>query len=208
MEQSDHEIIQGILNDAQGEAERILSEAKESVAARRRGLEQREQTIQTQARERAEREAARIRERTDRAVAQEERQARLALEERMYIDVKQEARRRVAELVAAADYPNVLRGWIVEAAIGLGAPEAVVTCSEPERAACEQAIPAAEQELRELTGTPVSLRMAEDRRLSEQGVVLSDPSGELAFGNRVSDRLRRYDDEIRRVVHDRLFGDA
>jgi vacuolar-type H+-ATPase subunit E/Vma4 len=207
MEQSDHEIIQGILSDANGEAERILSEARESVDARRRGLEQRERTIESDARERAEREATRIRERTERAVAQEERQARLALQQRMYADAQEEARRRLSMLVNGEEYPAILRGWIVEAAIGLGAAEAVVSCSEPERAACEQALAAAEAELHDLTGAPVSLRMAEEGRLSDQGVVLTDPAGELTFGNRVSDRLRRYDAEIRGAVHHRLFGD-
>jgi vacuolar-type H+-ATPase subunit E/Vma4 len=207
MEQSDHEIIQGILADARTEAERILREARESVEVRRRGLEERERGIRAEAAERAEREETRIRERTDRAIAQEERHARLALEERMHAAVQEEARRRLAKLAERDGYAAILRGWIVEAGIGLAAAQAVVRCSESERLACERALPDAEAQLAELTGRPVSLRLDTDGRLVEQGVVLTDPSGELAFGNRVSDRLRRYDAEIRRAVHRRLFGD-
>jgi vacuolar-type H+-ATPase subunit E/Vma4 len=100
----------------------------------------------------------------------------------------------------------VLLGWIVEAAIGLGLPEATVNASAPELPLLEEGLLAeAERRVRELTGREVRLGRAEGDPLAGQGVVLLGRGGRLAYNNQVSTRLLRRQSEIRKMIYDGLW---
>jgi vacuolar-type H+-ATPase subunit E/Vma4 len=89
----------------------------------------------------------------------------------------------------------------VEAAIGLGAPEASVNASAAERRQIdEQLLREARDKVEALTGRKVALTVAEGDPLIPQGVVLTAADGRVEFNNQVATRLLRRQSEIRKTI--------
>lgn len=203
---TDSELIRNMLKNAEEEAQSIRSEAEKSIAERRTALERRISEIRDAGRKRVQEEVAALEAKTEATIALLRKQARLRREDRIYRMVNQRAREELRALRGDPGYGAILRGWIVEAALGLGAAEAEVLCAAEDRDAVQAALPAASVELGDSHGQDVSLRMAEDA-ISGQGVVLRDSPPTVAYSNTVDDRMRRFDVRIRRIVYRTLIED-
>jgi vacuolar-type H+-ATPase subunit E/Vma4 len=206
-----NDLIEQIMREARSEAEKLRSEAARSAEDRRRTLERRLAEIERDAEKRINEERDRLGARTDGAIALAEQRARLRMEDRIYRAVEARTREAMGELRPAPgsgandDYRTLLRDWIVEAAIGLGAREAIVSCPVPDRDTVAPregrgALDEATSELERLRH-PVSLSFDAAREESGQGVVLRDSSGRRAFSNLVRDRIRRFRSELQRIVY-------
>ena len=230
-------LVRAILADAHGEAERMLAEARASIAARTVTLAQREAQIESELSERAEAEAQRITTRAAGNATVEVRRIALELEREVVRTVMVRTRERLAALVGTAPYREILRAWIEEGARaigaravgagahsvdkpaagtkradavgegGLGAPAVRVACTEAERAEVERLLPEVADRLR-AEGFNVLLEL-DPARLppTEQGVVVTDAAGRRAYANRVSDRMRRLDERVRVLVSQSLLKD-
>lgn len=196
------ELIERILADAREEAHKIRDEANRSVEERKSALERRLAQIESDADERVRSEQTRLVKQADSAIALAESRARLETEDRVYRAAYAAARERLREMRSQDDYGEIVRGWIVEAAEGLGADRAIVSAPEADRATAVSVLPEAEQRLRQRTGREVSLEIDVESDPGGQGVVLRDETGRLAFSNLVDDRLRRLHGEAQRIVYD------
>jgi len=196
------ELVERILEDARGEAQQIRDDAKRSVDERRKTLERRLAQIDSEADERIASEDERLEKQADSAIALAESRARLETEDRVYRAAYAATRERLREMRSQDDYGEIVRGWIVEAAEGLGADRAIVSAPEADRATAVSVLPEAEQRLRQRTGREVSLEIDVESDPGGQGVVLRDETGRLAFSNLVDDRLRRLHGEAQRIVYE------
>ena len=205
--QQGNPLVERILADAAAEARRTVSEA-EAAAAKRREISAEE--IRTIEREAAGRTAARLEalsRNTASRVNVEERRARLRARDRVVSEAQAAVRARLAALVGTSGYRRILAGWIAEAAIGLGEPEAEVNTSAAERAAVDRDLLAeAEREVLLSSGRVVRLALAKAEPLLSQGVVLTAPSGRVAYNNQLATRLLREQSRIRVLIHEALFG--
>ena len=94
----------------------------------------------------------------------------------------------------------------MEAAIGLGQPEAAVNASSAELPLLDQGLLAeAERRVQALGGRAVRLSRLEGEPLAGQGVVLVGRGGRLTYNNQVSTRLLRRQTEIRKMIYDGLW---
>ena len=104
-------------------------------------------------------------------------------------------------------YRDVLKAWIVEAALGLRASEATVLATAAEMALIDDDLLAqTSAEVSRIAGTPVRLTRSKDWPANHQGVVLTSADRRTAFNNQVVTRLERYKGEIRKLIYGALRG--
>jgi len=200
------DLIAGIEADASEEAERILAEANKAAEERRSAGRNQAQALIQQAESRAEEQARGIHEQSAFSLRMEQRRMALKLREQAVQEVLQRVRRRLAEMVGTEEYRQLLRAWIVEAAIGLGAPRAAVNVSVAERGQIdEKMLEAAQAQVQTLSGRKVRLSLSEEDPLLAQGVVLKAEDGRVEFNNQVATRMQRLQSEIRKVIQDTIW---
>jgi vacuolar-type H+-ATPase subunit E/Vma4 len=198
-----HDLIDGIAQDAAREAERILGEAERAAADRKRAAADQARAVLQQGESKAREQAERIRSQADSSLRMEHRRRRLRLQERSVQEVLTRVRQGLARMVGTPEYREVLLAWIVEAAIGLGVREATVNASAAERKQIDkQLLQDAQNRIRELSGRKVSLKPAEGDPLIPQGVVLKAADGRVEYNNQVATRLLRRQSEIRKSIQD------
>ena len=200
MKGEDNPLIQGILQEARAKADEIEKKA---------GIEA--ESIISEARERAEREAGLERKsysvRLEQIQAREEsarrsidRLAELRSLDSAYTEVMEEVDRRLKAVVSNSSFSSILVSWIAEAAIGLDRKEAKVSFSE-KAPVTEEMLREAEALVRKDTGATLSLSL-DTERLSGVGVVVSSLDGKVSYNNQLEVRMRRYSRDIRRIVQE------
>lgn len=205
----DRELLAGIAREAELKAAQIAEEAAAYARARAEAAEAQAREVVKKAEDTAEAQARAILRNAESRASVETRKAFLRGRDDLIRETLEAARRLVAEAVRAPGYEGVLRGWIVEAAVGLSEPEARVNASREELPGIsEDLLREAEREVREMTGKPVRLSKVEGDPLPAQGVVLTAEGGRLAYNNQVPVRFLRAQSEIRKQIHAVLFGEG
>jgi len=208
MEDDQVQLTDEILEQARGEAQNILSEWESSRKNRKGELEKRLAKIAAEAEERIAREKERIDGRAEARIAMERRRAELRLRDSVYRRVEETARERMGQLIGDHEYDAILEGWIVEGCVGLGAQRAVINSSSQEREIVARVLPDAVKQASRLAGSEIEVAVSEDDPIVGQGIVLVSDDGRTGYSNRVADRIRRRRGVIRRIVHERIFGDT
>jgi vacuolar-type H+-ATPase subunit E/Vma4 len=202
----DQDLIDGIAEDAAGEVERILGEAEKAAEDRKASAEDQARAVIQQEESKAEEQAGRIHRQSSSSLHMERRRRQLRLQEQAVQEVLKRARQRLAEAVGSPEYREVLLGWIVEAAIGLGASEATVNASAAERKQIDKRLlEKAQDKIRELSGRKVTLQPTDEDPLIPQGLVLRAADGRVVYNNQVATRMLRRQSEIRKIIQDALW---
>lgn len=200
------ELIAGIAQDAEAEAQRLLEEAAKSTRERREAAEKQTAAILEEAGRKAAEQAQSLSRQIATTAKMEAKRIGLRVREQATKLVIEQVRSRLWEMAGAPEYREALVGWIVEAAIGLSLPEAMVNASVSELAVIDEPLLAeAQARVLELTGRKVRLFKAEADPLVGQGVVLVGREGRLAFNNQISTRLLRRQTEIRKIIYETLW---
>jgi vacuolar-type H+-ATPase subunit E/Vma4 len=204
-DQDQHDLIDGIAQDATREAQRIIEEAEKAARDRRRAVEDQARAVVQQEEGKAEEQAERIRAQSASSLRMDRRRKQLKLQEQAVQEVLKRVRERLAAMVGSSEYREVLLAWIVEAAIGLGVSEAAVNASAAElKQIDESLLREAQDKVNELSGKKVRLTVADGDPLIPQGVVLMAAGGRVEFNNQVATRLLRRQSEIRKTIQNLL----
>ncbi len=207
-EQGKSELISGIEKDAKKRAEEIINEARKRAEEKLRFAKQKVKSILDEAEARTKEQSEFVRKRVLGGMSLEAKRRSMKLRDNALQAVIARARKKLGGLVQKSGYKNVLRDWIVEAAVGLGADSAVIQTSEAEKKLIDsKLIHAAENEVKKITGRPVSLSLKDGPPLAGQGVQLSSSDGKTAFNNQVSTRLLRKQRDVQVKVYKVLFSD-
>lgn len=199
-------LIEGIAQDAEAEGRRLVQEAEKAGAERREATGRQAEGILEEARRKAAEQAESLRRQAASTAKMQAKRIGLRVREQAARQVLERARARLQELAGAPEYREILLGWIVEAAVGLGLTEATVNASARELPLLDERLLAeAQRRVRELAGRTVSLTKAEGEPLAGQGVVLVGRGGRLAYNNQVSTRLLRRQTEVRKMIYDGLW---
>jgi len=207
-EQGKSELISGIEKDAKKRAEEIIAEARKRAEEKLRFAKQKVKSILDEAEARAKEQSESVMKRVLGGMSLEAKRRSMKLRDSALQAVITRATEKLGDLVQKPEYRNVLRDWIVEAAIGLGTDKAVIHTSKAERKLIDsKLIRAAENMVKKITGRPVSLSLSDNPPLAGQGVLLSSSDGKTAFNNQVSTRLLRKQRDIQIQVYKLLFGE-
>jgi vacuolar-type H+-ATPase subunit E/Vma4 len=199
-------LLSGIAQDAETETRRIAEEARQAASERKAAAESQIAGIMEEARRKAAEQSESLRRQIASSAKMEAKRIGLKERERAIQLVLEQARGRLERLLDFPEYREVLIGWIVEAAIGLGLPEAQVNASVREMQLIDEGIlTEAETRVLELTGRKVHLLKANGQPLLAQGVVLVGRDGRLQFNNQVTTRLLRLQTKIRKIIYDTLW---
>jgi vacuolar-type H+-ATPase subunit E/Vma4 len=200
-------IISGILADADAEVANMIATAEEQAASNLARANEQATTILREARERVAAQVAAIQADAIARMATERRRISLRRQEEQIRTLENQVRQHLAGLTSQAGYADILRAWIVEAAIGLSVAAASVNASLAELPLINATLlRAAAADILAQTGKAVSLRRVDGDPLPGQGVYLVADGGRLAYDNRVAARMDRYRSAIRRIIHSTLFG--
>ncbi|MFP4267405.1 MAG: V-type ATP synthase subunit E [Spirochaetaceae bacterium] len=197
-------LLDGIAEEAQREADTILGEAEKQAREIMKGAKEKAEKIVADAEERGLEEAETIKAGNRRAVETEQRKIRLKSEEKLFAETLEIVRSRLKELQGDEGYPDIVQGWIAEAALGLGAEKAEVNGSVEERKYLNESLLGRAEEEVDSRGGGVKLSVSGKDPLSGQGVVLEEPDGRLFFDNRVEARLKRYAPQVRRMIYEEI----
>ena len=202
MNQSKDILIAGIETDARQEEEKILAEAEQQAADKRKYGDQKIESMLADTRHRAEEQAEEIKRKVISSVELEVRRRSLRLRDTIQQDLMKQVEDRMKKRVATPGYRAVLRHWIVEAAQGLSVDAAEVNASAAERELIDKKLLTESMKILE---NKVELTVSKADPLGGQGVVLTSTNGRLAFNNQVRTRIHRHQRDIQGLIHEALF---
>ncbi len=201
------QIIDGILQDAREEAERLRQEARSEVEDRRMLLDGRVRRVKDDAAAEAKKREEEIRRRSEAEISRAKRGNELSRRQEVVSAVERRARERVIEMGRrqSDDYRRALFGWTAEGALGLEGAELQVAPASGEEKLLDGVLPEAQREVARVSGREVTLRRAPRTHAGAAGVVVSDLEGRTLYDNGIDARLARHGTEIRRLVFDLMF---
>jgi len=195
-------IVAGILADADAEAARITAEAAAYAAQSAARAADQAATVARESAAKAEAQAASILADTRARWTIERRKRALRLQESLSGDMIERATGSLASMIREPGYRDILKGWIVEAVVGLSAESATVNASMDELPLLDDALlREAEAEALAATGKATRLRKVDGDPVIGQGVYLVADGGRLAYDNRVATRFERERTEIRKRIY-------
>jgi len=195
----DNTLLTGIVNDAEEEAKRILTQAKTQADQRLAGMESQVSALKSKGDKAIAEHADLARRRNDSLINTEERRIALKAREDLGHRVIQGAKSLLLESISDSSYEDVMAKWIAEGVLGINENEAVVRCSFKEKLS-DAILAKAEALVKEFTGRTVKLSHADGDPLSDQGVVVSSLDGKVSFNNQVNTRFRRYDQDVKGLI--------
>lgn len=196
-------LLAGIVKDAEAEAEKIRLHARGQMEQRRGVLEGQIRKLIEESDKLLAQAQRNARRRTLSVIRAEERKIALKTQEALGLRVIQEAEALLAGLAERPEYGEVLSRWIAEGALGVNRPKVIIRSSSRENLT-DRVLRRAEALVLEASGRKVELIVGEGEPLADQGVVMTSPDGRISFSNQVSPRLRRYAQEVNRIINEAL----
>ena len=201
------ELISGITLDAKQEAKRIIEEAEKTASDKQMSKDMQIKSIDRDTAKKIEQQVAVIEKNSASAISVEKKRVVLKIREKVINNVIEKVRDIIGEIGKSKDYPEILRGWILDAAIGLGEDEAVINGSVKElEILSDSFLRETEKRYFDLTGGKIHLVKSDKNPLFAQGVVLTSRNNKTAFNNQVPTRLLRYQAEMRKTIHKEFFA--
>lgn len=198
-------LLSGISQQASAEVERIKTETERQAKEIVEGGRKKADTILQEAEEKGSQQYQEILNKNAQAIEAEQRKIRLKTQEELFNKALRRVREKLHALSERPDYGSIVKGWIVEAAIGLSEERLAVNGSKEElRLISDGLLREAEAEVESVTGRNVKIERADAPPLQKQGIFLTAREGRLAFNNLVDARLERYSTVIRRMIYRRM----
>ena len=202
-EQGKAALISGIEADARSEEERLVKDAEDQAAEKRKYARKKAESLLNEARDNATAQGEAIKQKAICAVEREIRRRALHMRDTLMQDIVARAQEKLGSMIGDPDYRGILANWITEAAIGLGVEAARINASARELPLIDEPLLA---EIRDRvsakTGKPVTLTFSEAGPLESQGIVLTTMDGRMAFNNQVITRISRKQREIQMLIYD------
>ncbi len=204
-EEARQDILLGISTDAEAQANKLISDARDAASQRLEAVRRQAARIVAEAEEKTSKQISVIERETSTRVKAAKRRMQLEMKEKAYQAVIARCIEELKCLINSEEYGKILENWIVQAAAGLRAESTVVNCSALERDAVRAVLKSAEAAARAAAGQPIALTLSDDPPLAGQGIVVTSSDGRIAFNNQIESRLFRFQTEIWKLIHDRLF---
>ncbi|MHC4520847.1 MAG: V-type ATP synthase subunit E [Planctomycetota bacterium] len=200
-------MIAGIEEDARREEERIIADAENQAAEKRKYGEKKVESLLNDARQKAQEEVAALRRRTVSSAEREIKRRSLRARDTLMQDIMSKVEEKLNAMTGVPEYRSILIAWTTEAAIGLDAEAAHVNASEAERALIDDGpLWEARERVKSQTGKEVTLAISDAPPLESQGVLLTTLDGRIAFNNQVKTRISRKRREIQTLIYDAVFA--
>ena len=207
IEKENAALILGIETDARAEEEKIIKEAENQAAEKRKYADKKVESLLNDARKKAEEQAEAAGKKIISAAEREVKRRAMRVRDAVMQKIMDRAEQKLSSMTGDENYRSVLINWITEAAVGLGAESARINASEKERALInDRMLSEIARRIQKQTGRQTSLTLSDEKPLQSQGVVLTAADGHTAFNNQVRTRMLRKQREIRTLIYNTLFN--
>ena len=194
-------LVEGILQDAQAEADTIIAEARAFTERQNNSAEQQIARVSGEAEEKAVEQISHIKKSNEQAIRVEKRRNMLSAQGYLVQMIEDRVRTAFEDAIDTSEYRSILLGWITEACIGLNATEMVVSVSDREKQYLdEEMLHEVEFEVKKHSGFDIHLEREDGNSTAGLGVVVIAADGRTAYNNQLSTRMSRYQSEIRKMV--------
>ncbi len=201
------ELIAGIHSDAEAEAKRIIADAEKVASDKMQAKEMQIKAIEREAAKKIEQQVGIIEKNSISAIKVEKKRIALKIREKLINKVVEIIREKIREKAGTDEYSDILKGWLIEAAIGLGEEKVEVNGSARELdLMTDSYLRDVEKQYHDLTGGKLTIKKAAENPLFAQGIVLTSINHKTAFNNQVPTRLLRYQSEMRKTIHSEFFA--
>jgi vacuolar-type H+-ATPase subunit E/Vma4 len=208
MEKEKAALISGIETDARAEEEKIIKEAENQAAEKRKYSEKKVESLLDDARKKAEEQAETARKKIISGAEREVKRCSMRVRDAVMQNIMDRAEKKLSSMTGDKNYRSTLIGWLTEAAIGLDAESVQVNASETERKLIDdRLLSEVKDRIHEQTGRQVTLTLSDAQPLKHQGVILTAADGRTAFNNQVRTRMLRNKREIQTLIYNTLFVD-
>jgi vacuolar-type H+-ATPase subunit E/Vma4 len=202
-------LISGIIEDAEKEAGRIVSEAEQRAKERLESAKKKAARITQEAKDRATEGSDRVKKSVLSGVEVEVNRREMSVREKAMAQILDRVRKKLSDLKESPEYRKLLSGWIVEATVGLGTDSLLVNGSKAERDLMdEKLLGESMKEVEKLTGRPVRIGLVPGPALGSQGIVVRSADGRTEFNNGIESRLQRKRRTIQKLLYETLFEEA
>lgn len=201
-------MCQKIIEEAQAEADKLLSRAKTTADQRLKLAEQEAKSKAAKEHKQAQAQADHIRTKTLSSVAVEKQ--RIILEKRgeLIQHVMEEIATAIRAFSSSKQYASFLKQSIIEALSALDTDKATIMIGEKDIAdVVEKALNELKKELPSQYKLKVTLELDKARH-GQTGVIVTGADNQIRINNTLEERLAIQEDDIRRHIHERLFGEG
>lgn len=200
------ELVSGIKADAEKEALQIVADAEKTVSDKALAKEMHINAIKRDTTKKIEQQVSVIEKNSYSSISVEKKRVALKVRETVINNVFALIKEKIESKRDDPNYPEVIRGWILEAAIGLGEERAIVTGGAKELLIMDDNfLRETEKKYTALTDGKIKLQKSDKNPLFAQGVILSSENNKTAFTNQVPTRLLRYQTDIRKTIYNDIF---
>jgi V/A-type H+-transporting ATPase subunit E len=201
-------LISGIETDARAEEEKIIKEAENKAAEKRKYSKKKIESLLNDARKKAEEQAEAVKRKIISSAELEAKRRSMCVRNAVMQNIMDRVEKKLNSMTGDTNYRSVLVNWITEAAIGLDTEAAQVNASEKERTLInDQLLLEVKEKIHTQTGRQVTLTLSDAQSLKSQGVVLIAADRHTAFNNQVKTRMLRNQREIQMLIYNTLFTD-
>ncbi len=201
-------IISGIETDALSEEQQIVEEAQKQTDEKIKYNAKKVESIIKEAETSAFEQAEQVKKKVMSSLRLELQRLSLNIRNEVMKNIQKKVESKFSSMIGNDNYKTILKNWIIEAAIGLDVPAAVINASEKELPLIsESMIAEVVQTVNQKTGKQVSLKLSKESPMNFQGVVLTSENGNMAFNNQIKTRMLRKEREIRMAIYNALFTD-
>jgi V/A-type H+-transporting ATPase subunit E len=195
-------LSRAVLNNARGDAEQNLKEAREKAAAIRKNAEEQAAAERARILQKAQAEADRVRGQVVASTQLKARTLQLDQREEMLASVFQTAHQQLATVQKSTDYQKTVEGLLREALTQLGVEQAVIH---------------ADAVTQKLLGDGLLEKVARDMKVKAKlgeplkqgtGLIVETEDGRRQYDNTLETRLGRLQDTLRSPVYHLLMGEA
>lgn len=195
-------LSRAVLNDVQGDADQILSEAKTKTEGIKQRAQEQAEAERSKILEQASVEAERVR---GQVVATNQLKARTMLleqREKLLEEVFDTAKQQLSSVLRGSDYEKTVQRLLREAVLQLGSESAMVRADEETMKTLTSSMV---EDISKETQTKIKLGDPLEKGL---GVIAETEDGHRQYDNTLETRLKRMQDTLRSSVHRILMGET
>lgn len=196
---NDHNLLDGIIKQAEEDAVKIKERAQRTISEKNDALEARKLRMYSETDQKIAEKLKEIEKHTDSAVESEKRRKKLKKCEEINSAVIDNFYDRMEKLIGTEDYDEFLSKLIAEGVIAVDEDNVEVTCSHKEQLS-SAILEKAAAYVKNYDGRIVKIKWNSEDKSAAQGVTIKSENGRINFSNRISSRLRRFDEDVKQII--------
>lgn len=200
-------LLTQIQHKAEEEVAQILTQSTERLKRKSAELDDKKKQILEKISGETQRQIDLLERMMKSTIDMEKRRSHLKEQEMVIQEITKRVHAQMQALISDPKYPDILAGWICEGALALPGDKFVIKTSPEEvKLITPDLLAKAAKMVTELgAGRVVNFTINNKEYLLGQGVVLSLPDNKLLFSNTLTDRMARYDSQIRTYIFTVVF---